>query len=76
MWNKKANDLYLPKSLQVDENCYSKLLNCRVNMTYFVKNHEIFFNYFEENEKQIPWKHSVCYDCETCNSYFAEHTMT
>ena len=30
-----------------------KLMNCRVNMTYFVKNHEILINYFEENEEQI-----------------------
>ena len=29
-----------------------KLLNCQVNMTYFVKNHEILITYFE-NEKQI-----------------------
>ena len=34
-----------------------KLMNCRVNMTYFVKSHEILLNYFEENEEQIPWKH-------------------
>ena len=46
----------------------TKLLNCRVNMTYFVKNHEILFNNFEENEEQIPWKHNVYRDCETCNS--------
>ena len=31
-----------------------KLMNCRVNMTYFVKNHEILLNYFDENEEQIP----------------------
>ena len=29
-----------------------KLMNCRVNMTYFIKNHEILMNYFEENEEQ------------------------
>ena len=45
-----------------------RLLNCRVNMTYFVKNHEILFSYFEENEEQIPWKDNVCCDCETCSS--------
>ena len=27
-----------------------KLLNCRVNMTYFVENHDIPFNCFNENE--------------------------
>ena len=31
-----------------------KLLNFRVNMTYFVKNHEILFSYFEESKEQIP----------------------
>ena len=46
----------------------TKSLNCRVNMTYFVKNHKILFNNFEENEEQIPWKHNVYRDCETCNS--------
>ena len=30
-----------------------KLITCWVNMTYFVKNHEILLNYFEENEEQI-----------------------
>ena len=53
-----------------------KLLNYRVNMTYFVKNHNILFNHFQENEKQTPWKHNVYCDCETCNSYFTKHTMT
>ena len=48
----------------------SRLLNCRVSMTYFVEKLEILFRYFEEIEKQIPWKHNVCYNCETCNSYF------
>ena len=31
-------------------------------------------NYFEENEE--PWKHSVSCDCEACNQYFTEQTMT
>ena len=26
-----------------------KLLNCKVNMTFFVKNHKILLIYFEEN---------------------------
>ena len=47
-----------------------KLLNCGVNMTFFVKKHEILFSYFEENKEQIPWKHNVCCRCETCRSYF------
>ena len=39
-----------------------KLLNCRVNMAYFVKNREILMNYFKSKE-QIFWK-------QGCNSYF------
>ena len=31
-------------------------MNCRVNTTYFVRNHEILFKYFQENKEQIPWK--------------------
>ena len=49
-----------------------KLLNCRVNMTYFVKNHQILLTYFQESEEQIPWKHNVYCACETCISYFFE----
>ena len=52
------------------------LFNCRVNMTYFVKNHDIVLNYFQEIEEQAPWKHSANCVCQTCNSYFTEHTMT
>ena len=48
-----------------------KLLNCRVNMTYFVKNHEILMTYFE-NEEQIPWKHRFYCKCDDFNSYFFE----
>ena len=53
-----------------------KLFNCRVNMTYFIKNHDILINYFQEIEEHTPWKHSVNCVCQTCNSYFTEHTMT
>ena len=53
-----------------------KLLNCRFNMTYFVKNHDILLNYFQENEELTPWKHNGNCVCETCNSYFTENTMT
>ena len=52
-----------------------KLLNCRVNMTYFVKNHDILINYFQEIE-QTPWKHIFNCVCQIYNSYFTEHTMT
>ena len=49
-----------------------KLMTCRGNMTYFVKSHEIVFNYFEENEEQIPWKHNVYCVCDTYIIYFSE----
>ena len=52
-----------------------KLLNCQVNMTYFVKNHEIFMTYFE-NKKQIPWKHHFDCECDDCNSYFFEMNIS
>ena len=28
-----------------------KLMNCRVHLVHFVKNHEILMNYFEEKEE-------------------------
>ena len=34
-----------------------KLMNCRVNVTYFFKNHEIFFRYFDQ-ETEAPCKHA------------------
>ena len=48
-----------------------KLLNCRVNMTYFVKNHEILMTYFK-SEEQILWKHRLICTCDDCNSYFSD----
>ena len=48
-----------------------KLMNCRVNTTYFFKNHEILFKYFDE-ETQTPWKHAFFLTCEDCISYFGE----
>ena len=47
-------------------------MNCKINATYFVKNHEIFLNYFNELETQISWKHAFSYTCEGCISYFGE----
>ena len=35
-----------------------KLINCKINTMYFVKNHEIFLNYFNELETQTPWKNA------------------
>ena len=48
-----------------------KLMNCRVNVTYFFKNHEILFKHFNE-DIQTPWKHVVYCECEDCISYFGE----
>ena len=31
----------------------AKLFNCRVNMTYFVKNHDVLINYFQEIAQTI-----------------------
>ena len=31
-----------------------KLCGCRVNMTYFIKNHESLMTYIQ-NEGQMPW---------------------
>ena len=30
-----------------------KLLNCQVDMTYFVRNHDILLNYFQEIEDTV-----------------------
>ena len=46
-----------------------KLLNCRLNMTYFVKNREILMTYFKSKE-QIVWKQQNDCTCEDCNSSF------
>ena len=51
-----------------------KLINCKINATYFVKNHEILLNYFNEPETQTPWKHAFSCTCENCISYFGEAT--
>ena len=48
-----------------------KLLNCRVNTTYFVQNHEILMTYFK-SEEQILRKHQFNCICDDCNSYFCE----
>ena len=45
-----------------------ELMNCRVNMTYFVKNHGVLMTYFKR--RQIVWKHQHDFTCEECNFYF------
>ena len=53
-----------------------KLINCKINATYFVKNHEILLNYFKEPETQKPWKHVFSCMCDNCISYFGEAATT
>ena len=53
-----------------------ELMNCRVNITCFVLNHDILFNYFSEENEEQPWKHSIPCSCEVCRSYFAEQNIT
>ena len=48
------------------------LINCAINATYFVKNHGILLNYFNDPETQTPWKHAFSCACEDCVSYFGE----
>ena len=43
-----------------------------IGKTYFVKNHEILWNYFNDLEKHTPWKHAFSCVCEDCISYFAQ----
>ena len=40
-----------------------KLINCKINATCSVKNHEILLNYFNELETQTPWKHAFSLAC-------------
>ena len=45
-----------------------KLINCKINAMYFVKNHEILLKYFNEPETQTPWIHAFSCTCEDCIS--------
>ena len=49
----KKQTIYNYRNLYKLMSVAPKLLGCRVNMTYFVKNHDILTTYFE-NEGQIP----------------------
>ena len=69
----KKQTIYNYKNLYKLMRIILKLVNCRVSMTYFVKNNEIFINYIKDNEEE-PWKHSISCDCEDCNSYFIDQT--
>ena len=72
----KKQSIYDYKNLYKLMRIAPDLLNRRVNTTYFVKNHDVLFYYFNENEEQTPRKVNVNCVCESCNSYFTEHTMT
>ena len=43
-----------------------KSMNSRVNRTYFFKNYEILFKYFDEMETQTLWKHAFSCTYEDC----------
>ena len=45
-----------------------KLMNCRINVTFFKKNHEILFKYFVD--AQTSWKRECFCTCEDCISNF------
>ena len=45
-----------------------KLCGCRVNMTYFIKNHKSLTTYFQ-NEGQTSWKHQFDCKCDYCSTY-------
>ena len=49
-----------------------KLINCKINTTDFVKNHDILLNHFNELEIKTPWKHAFFCICEDCILYFGE----
>ena len=53
-----------------------KLINCKINATYFVTNHETLLNYFKKLEIQTPWKHVFSSTCEDCITYFGVRATT
>ena len=60
----KRQTSYNDRNLFKLMNVAPKLINYRVNTTYFVKNHEILLKYFDELETQTPWKHVFSCTCE------------
>ena len=70
--NMKKQTIYNDKNIYKLMRIVPKLMTCRVNMTYFVLNHDILFNYFNEENEEQSWKHSASCDCEGCNSYSTE----
>ena len=47
-----------------------KLCGCRVNMTYFIKNHKSLI----QNEGQMPWKCLGRFECkyDDCNAFLCK----
>ena len=68
--NIKKQRIYNYKNLYKLIKIAPKLMNWRVNMTYFVQHHEILMNYHEEHDEL--WKHNVYCNYEACNSYFTQ----
>ena len=48
-----------------------KLCDCRVIMTYFIKNYKSLMTYFQ-NAGQMPCKHQFDCKCGDCNTYSSE----
>ena len=73
---KKKKTIYNYKKLDKLGSVAPKLFNCRVNTTYFIKNHDILIDYFQNNN--TPWNHVSNRICQDFNSYFTdtERTMT
>ena len=65
----KKQRIYKNRNLYKLMSFAPKLLDCRVNVIYFVKNYGIHMAHLE-NEGQIPWKNSFNCKCNDCKSYF------
>ena len=72
----KKQTIYNYKNLYTLMRIATKLMNCRVKMTCFVQNHDILINCFNAENEEQSWKHNDSCNCEACNSYFAEQTIT
>ena len=50
----------------------TKLMNCRVNMTYFILNHDTSFNYFNEENEEQPYHRNITF---LAIAKFVTHTL-
>ena len=69
--NMKKQTIYNYKNIYKLMRIVPKLMTCRVNMTYFVLNHDILFNYFNE-ENENSHGNIALLAIEGCNSYSTE----